>query len=313
MKALLLAASLCGLCVTGGVARSQEMPGDYAAVLRHLDRKGDYKANVLKINVPRNDLSVTIEGEAIPTPYGFGGWLAMTPGSGGRQVMMGDLVLLQEEVNPIMTTLLENGLEVTALHNHFFYEQPRIFYMHVHGAGTPMELARKVKPALDLIGKISRRSDPKAAGGSSPKETLDLDAAGLNRIVGQTGDVNGAVLKYTLGREDLKIRDHGAVVNARMGLNTWAAFYGTDQKARIAGDVAMLSHEVQPVLKTLGRHGIEVVAIHNHMFDTEPMIFFLHYMGKGPAVELAKGFKAALNELGRGKNARSAEHEQHGH
>src|SRR6266852_6604530 len=134
-------------------ARAQEMPSDYQEVLKVLGRQGDYKADVLKVNVPRNDLQVSVAGVLTPTPFGFGGWVALTKGEGGRDVMMGDLVLLQEEVNPVMTALLDKGLDVTALHNHFLFDEPRMFYMHVHGHGTAAELARKVKPALDLIGK----------------------------------------------------------------------------------------------------------------------------------------------------------------
>src|SRR5687767_9898636 len=133
---------------------AQETPVDDAEVLTYLGRKGDWKANVLKVNVPRSDLNVTVDGVATPTPFGFGGWLALTKGDQGMDVMMGDLVLLEDEVNPVMSALLDNGLEVTALHNHFFHETPRIFYLHIHGHGKAMELARKVKPALDLIGTI---------------------------------------------------------------------------------------------------------------------------------------------------------------
>lgn len=132
----------------------QDIPPDYAGVLATLGKKGDYKANVLKVNIPRNDLHVRVSGTEVPTPFGFGGWIAMTKGDRGMNVMMGDLVLLQEEVNPVMSALLDNGLEVTALHNHFFWDEPKIYYMHVHGMGTPAELAQKIKPALDLIGHV---------------------------------------------------------------------------------------------------------------------------------------------------------------
>src|SRR3954452_17318428 len=146
-------------------AFGQSMPADYDGVLKALGRQGDFKANVLKVNIPRNDLKVTIDGAATPTPFGFGGWLAMTKGDGGNDVMMGDLVLLEDEVNPVMSALLENGLEVSALHNHFFFESPRIFYMHVHGHGKAADLATKVKPALDLIGKGSATHQSSVAGG----------------------------------------------------------------------------------------------------------------------------------------------------
>src|SRR5512140_3640226 len=127
-------------------AGAQDIPADYQQVLTALGKQGDYKANVLKVNIPRNDVSVTVAGVKTPTPFGFGGWVAMTKGSDGMQVMMGDLVLLQDEVNPVMSALLDNGLDVTALHNHFFWDEPRMFFMHVHGHGSAMDLARKVKP-----------------------------------------------------------------------------------------------------------------------------------------------------------------------
>ena len=132
---------------------AQEIPAEYQQVLTITGKSGDYKANVLKVNVLRNDLHITVDKVALPTPFGFGGWFAMTKGDGGDDVMMGDLVLLQEEVNPVMSALLANGLEVTALHNHFFWEEPRLCYMHLHGHGRAANLAKQLKPALDLIGK----------------------------------------------------------------------------------------------------------------------------------------------------------------
>jgi hypothetical protein len=280
------------------------MPAAYQQVLTSLGRQGDFKANVLKVNIPRNDLTVTVAGVKTPTPFGFGGWVAMTPGDGSMHVLMGDLVLTQEEVNPVMSALLTNGLEVTALHNHFFWDEPRIFYLHVHGHGAPEALAGKLKPALDLIGRVSPARAPTAPGGPSPPSTPAIDTAALAKIIGVAGEQNGDVYKITIGRDDLTIREMGATINARMGLNTWAAFTGTDDKAAIAGDVAMLAGEVTPVLKSLRANGIDIVAIHHHMTSTEPAVFFLHYWGVGPAAKLATAFKAAVDQLGRAPAAR---------
>ena len=277
-------------------AQAQDIPAEYQQVLSTLGKQGDFKDNVLKVNIPRNDLKVTVAGVATPTPFGFGGWVAMTKGDGGHQVLMGDLVLLQDEVNPVMSALLDNGFDVTALHNHFFWDEPRIFYMHVHGHGSAAELAKKLKPAIDLIGKESGESSAPPA--SNPPPTT-LDTAKLAQIVGAQGEQTGAVYKFTLGRNDLKVMEMGASINARMGLNTWAAFTGTNEKAAIAGDVAMLESEITPVLKALRKNGLNVVSIHHHMTNDRPLIVFLHYWGTGPADKLAVGFKAAVNELGK--------------
>jgi hypothetical protein len=279
------------------VAGAQDIPAEYQQVLTALGKQGDYKANVLKVNIPRNDVSVTVANVKTPTPFGFGGWIAMTKGTGGMDVMMGDLVLLQDEVNPVMSALLDNGLEVTAVHNHFFWDEPRMFYMHVHGHGKPADLARQVKPALDLIGKNTPK--PAAAPAASAAAAPALNTAKLAQIVGSEGEQNGAVYKITIGRDDLKLTEMGAPINARMGLNTWAAFVGTNENAAIAGDIAMVGNEVTPVLKALRRNGLDVVAIHHHMVGTTPTIYFLHYWGTGPAEKLATGFKAALSETGK--------------
>src|SRR5215471_10307233 len=281
------------------VAAAQTMPADYDAVLKALGKQGDFKGNVLKVNIPRNDVKVTIDGIATPTPFGFGGWVAMTKGSGGNDVMMGDLVLLEDEVNPVMSALLDNGIDVTALHNHFFFESPRIFYMHVHGHGKAADLATKVKPALDLIGKGNVQHQSSVTGGGSNVSAGTIDAAKIAKLVGHEGEQSGQVYKITIGRDDLNLKEMGAPINARMGLNTWAAFYGSDANAEIAGDVAMLAPEVTPVLKALRSNGLNVVAIHNHMTGSDPAVYFLHYWGTGPAEKLANGFKAALNELGK--------------
>src|SRR5262245_57028253 len=184
------------LCLSAAAfPQAQNVPAEYREVFTILGRQGDYASNVLKVNIPRNDLAVSIMGTPVPTALGFGGWVAMTNGDGGKTVMMGDLVLVEKEVNPVMSALLNNGIEVTALHNHFFFEQPRIFYMHVMASeNTPADLAHKVKPALDLIGQGSNAA-------ASPSEAKpSIDTARLEQIIGHKGEQNGAVYKITVGR-----------------------------------------------------------------------------------------------------------------
>ena len=295
------AIALVMILTTAAAAAAQDLPADYKGVLDALGRQGDFKDGVLKVNIPRNDLTVTVAGVPTPTPFGFGGWIALTKGT-GMDVMMGDLVLTQDEVNPVMSAVLAQGLDVTALHNHFFWESPRMFYMHVHGHGTPAELAKRIKPALDLIGKVSGK--PEAP--STPTSTVTagaMDTAALARIVGTAGEQNGAVYKITIGRPDLKVQEMGAAINARMGLNTWAAFFGSDANAVVAGDVAMVDTEVTPVLKALRDNGLDVVAIHHHMTATQPTVIFLHYWGQGPAQKLAAGVRAAVDQTGPRKAA----------
>jgi hypothetical protein len=279
---------------------AQDMPADYQEVLKALDRKGDFKAGVLKMNIPRNDLKMAIQGFATPTAFGFGGWVALTKAEDGSDVMMGDLVLLQDEVNPVLSALLDKGIDVTALHNHFFWDDPHVFYMHVHGMGKAVDLAQRVKPGLDLIGHVKPEAPAPPSTGGTP-----LDTVKLAKIVGHEGEQTGSVYKITVGRDDLGMKEHGAVINARMGLNTWAAFVGTQEDAAIAGDVAMLENEVAPVLKALRKNGLDVVAIHHHMTGDRPVVIFLHYWGRGSAEKLAAGFKAALDELGRGTSTSS--------
>src|SRR5256885_8035997 len=164
---------MCIVLFSAAPLSAQQIPSDYQQVLTTLGKQGDFKDQVLKVNIPRNDVKVTVAGVATLTPFGFGGWVAMTKATDGNQVLMGDLVLLQDEVNPVMSALLDNGFDVTALHNHFFWDEPRMFYMHVHGHGAAGELATKLKPAIDLIGKAT-------AGSAQPPPAPSTAPATLN-------------------------------------------------------------------------------------------------------------------------------------
>lgn len=235
---------------------------------------------------------------------------------------MSDTVLLQEEVNPLISAALTNGLEVSAIHNHFFYEEPRIFYMHLHGRGNPADLAKKFAATISQ-SKLAPANQPKtvatnpaaqsgntASGTTTPpsgKENFDLPA--LDAIVKYTGVVNGPTYKYTVGREDLTIMAMGAEMMPSIGLNSWASFAGNKEQAHIADDIAMLQQEVNPVIKTLRQHNLEVVAVHHHMLGDDPHIIFLHYYGRGPATTLAQGFRAALDQLG--KHSKTMNHTKH--
>ena len=289
---------LAGAVLAPICADAQDMPAEYKSVLTTLSKTGDFKDGVLKVNIPRGDLKVTIGKRPAPTAFGFGGWVALTKGQ-GMDVMMGDLVMTEDEINPVMSAILQNGLQVTALHNHFFWEQPRVFYMHVHGVGTAAELATRLKPAIDLIDQEAQKSQS-ATPSTTAQTTPSLDGAALGKIMGTQGEQTGPVYKITIGRPDIDVREHGAAINSRMGLNTWAAFAGSDADAMVAGDIAMLQHELNAVLKALRSSGLDVVAIHHHMTGVEPVVIFLHYYGTGPAQKLATSVRAAVAELGKG-------------
>jgi len=207
---------------------------------------------------------------------------------------MGDMVLFEDEVNPVMSVALDGGLEVTALHNHFFFDQPRVMYMHIGGSGSVERLAPVVARMMDKVREVRKHRPAPAAGfaaGPAPADNR-IAAAELDRILGVQGETNAGMYKATIGR---KARMHGREVAKQMGVNTWAAFGGTDEDALVDGDFAMLESELQAVLKTLRKAGINIVAIHNHMTHEEPQYVFLHYWGRGRAADLARGIRSALD------------------
>lgn len=274
---------------------------EMAAVDQALGKKGSLVADqgVYTVPLPRSDLKVRIQGDPVPTPFGFGGWVSFKrTRDGGSTVMMSDIVLLPEEVNGVITTAQANGIDVSAIHHHFIYEEPRIMYMHVHGMGSPGDLAQAYAAAIRPTRVFPANQPPAGAPPArTGKEIFDVPA--LDRIVGYRAAVNGPTIKYTVGRPDLTVTAMGAVITAAIGLNSWASLTGTAERAHVAGDIAMLEPEVNPVVAALRKNRLEVVALHHHMLGEDPRILFLHYYGTGPAAELAGGFRAALDELGR--------------
>lgn len=278
-------------------------PHEITSIEAAFGKKGTYKeAEATHTTpLPRNDLKVTLKGETVPVPFGFGGWVSIKKTLNGKSaVLMSDCVLLQEEVNPLISAAHANGLEVSAIHNHFFYEEPRIFYMHVHGKGSPEELAKKYANAIAQT-KIWPGNQPPAGPPPARMGNDIFNVAQLNRIVKYDAAINGPTIKYTIGRDDLTITAMGAEMTASIGLNSWASFTGSMDKAYIAGDIAMQEHEVNDVVKSLRSNNIEVVALHNHMLGDNPRMIFLHYLGAGHAATLAQSFRAALDQLGKAR------------
>jgi hypothetical protein len=250
------------------------------------------KDGVVRIAWARTDVSVTVDGMPLKPFAGLGSWAAFKPTPHGAMVM-GDTVVFEDEVTPAMDAAFAGGLEVTALHNHFFYDEPRVYFMHIGGRGDPGRLAAAVKSVWDAIKKV--RSDhatpAKRFAGEIPKEGK-IDAQAIEKILGCKSEAQQGVVKVTIGRDGAM---HGVKVGGSMGLTTWAAFSGSDELAAVDGDFIMTGEEVQPVLRALRKAGIHIVALHNHMIGEQPAFYFTHFWGKGPAQELAKGVKLALD------------------
>ena len=249
----------------------------------------DAKEGVFKVSVPRADLSVTVAGVKMTPGMGLTSWAAFRRAGHGT-VVMGDMVLLEDQVNPVMSAALDNGLEVTALHNHFLWDTPRVMFMHIGGMGDEGRLAT-------AVGKVFAKIDATKGGkGDVPHAEIDpagstLDPGRIDAVLGQRGDLKNGVYKVTVGRDTTM---HGAAMGSTMGVNTWAAFAGTDDRAVVDGDFAMLESELQGVLKALRAAGIDIVAIHQHMSGETPRVLFLHYWGTGRTDDLARGLRAAL-------------------
>jgi len=254
----------------------------------------DEKAGVFKVTSPRNDVAVTVDGRTLDPFLGLTSWAAFTAGKEAETMVMGDLVLFQDEVNPVMSAALENGLTITALHNHFFYDDPKVYFMHIGGEGEAGKLATGVRAAFDAVGKIRAANAKPTEGFGGPVIAAEnsISAEPLEEILGMKGTAKDGMFKISVGR-DVEM-DCGCKVGGAMGVASWAAFGGSDDAASVDGDFAVTAAELQPTLKSLRSNGINIVAIHNHMTAEKPQIIFFHYWGKGKAGELAKAVKAAL-------------------
>ena len=247
---------------------------------------------VVRLAWARTDVEVSVDGMPLKPFAGLGSWAAFTATPHGAMVM-GDTVVFQDEVTPAMDAAFAGGLEVTGLHNHFFYDEPKVYFMHIGGQGDPEKLAAAVKGVWDAIKKV-RADHPKPAArfaGDVPKAGT-IKAEALEKVLGHKGETQAGVVKITVGREGSM---HGAKVGGSMGLTTWAAFSGSDDLAAVDGDFIMTAAEVQPVLRALRKADIHIVALHNHMIGEQPAFYFTHFWGKGKAEDLAKGLKAALD------------------
>ncbi|THU39342.1 DUF1259 domain-containing protein [Niastella caeni] len=260
--------------------------------------KGAEKNGEYKITVPQNDLNVVVDGFKIIPPMGLGSWAAFTP-CGDTAMVMGDIIVTETDLRPVQQEVINQGLTVTAIHNHFIRNRPNVMYMHIDGKGTIDKLAANVRAIFEKV-KAVRGKDPKAGKADSVKNMLNI--AMLDSIIGSKGEMAKGVYKYTIGRPDVQLQEHGIPVSTFLGFNTWAAWQGSPEKAAVCGDFTMLENEVEPVIKALVENGIEVVAVHNHMVYEKPRIFFLHYWGVGNAEQLAKGLRVALDETGKGKS-----------
>jgi hypothetical protein len=246
---------------------------------------------VVRIAWGRTDVKVKIDGVPYPPPAGLGSWAAFKATPHGA-MLMGDTVVFQDEVGPAMDAAFANGLEVTALHNHFFFDEPKVYFMHIGGQGEPEKLAKGVKEVWDAIKKVRAAAPQPATSFPGDVPNVDKVTAGpIEKILGHKADVTGGVVKITIAREGSM---HGTKVAGSMGLTTWAAFTGSDERTVVAGDFIMTANEVQPVLRALRRGGLHVVALHNHMTGEQPAYFFTHFWGKGAPQTLAEGLKTAL-------------------
>jgi hypothetical protein len=293
----LLAACLGGLLSASLLAAGDELDTAKIDEITGLKGKLNKEERVYKVSLPRSDVKVAVDGWVMPPFMGLGTWAAFQ-GTNDKAMVMGDTVLFQDEVNAVMSAALDNGLSVTALHNHFFFDEPKVYFMHIDGEGSVEKLAGAVKKVYDMIATI-RAANPKpgntfgqekAEKGPLPQKN-SITPAPLNEIFAMQGEVKDGMLKFTVGKKSTM---GGMEIGKEMGVNTWAAFAGSDDNAVVDGDFAIIEDELQPALKVLRNAKINIVAIHSHMTHEQPRILFFHYWGRGTAKDLANAIKSAL-------------------
>src|SRR6266436_5592996 len=282
------------LAVNASAAQSKKLDTAQIDELTGLKGKLNEQEGVYKVSSPRTDIKISVDKWEMPPFMGLTSWAAFMPGMEDGVMVMGDLVLMQDEVNPVMSAALDNGLQVTALHNHFFFDEPKVYFMHIGGEGDTTTLAKGVRAALDTVKKI-RAADALPAQSftsSSLPAKSSITAEAIQTILGTKGEAKDGMFKAVFGRT-VKM-PCGCEVGKEMGVNTWAAFAGSDDNAVVDGDFVVLADELQGALKSLRKSGINIVAIHHHMVGEEPRMIFFHYWGRGPANDLAKAVKSAL-------------------
>lgn len=291
-----IAALLCPIVVAAVAGAAQQPTLDTAAIEQATGLKGTFSSdeNVFKVSKPRTDVKVSVDDWAMPSFMGLTSWAAFTPAHDGQTMLMGDTVLFEDEVNPVMSAALDGGLQVTALHNHFFFDEPKVYFMHIGAMGEAGALARGVKKVYDAIAAV-RAAHPEpqhAFKGAKIAAANSISPERLEAILGK-GQAKDGMFKIVIGRETAM---HGAHAAKEMGVNTWAAFAGSNEEAVVDGDFAMTESELQTVLKGMRKEGINIVAIHQHMTEEQPRILFLHYWAKGKAADMAQSLKSVLNQ-----------------
>jgi len=308
-----LSSSAVGFAATAFVITAAHAGLDTNRIEQLTGLKGAWSAaeSVFKVTVPRNDLPVSVDGWKMPPFMGLTTWAGFIEGKKAEAMVAGDIVLFEDEVNPVMSAALDAGLSVTALHNHFFFDEPKVYFMHIGGEGTVEKLASGVKATLAKQKEI-RAAKPQPArvfGSAFAPSANSITGSRIDEILGSKGQANSGMFKVVIGRKTKM--PCGCEMTKEMGVNTWAAFGGTDTDAVVDGDFAVLEYELQPVLRSLRSAGVNIVAIHHHMTHEEPRILFLHYWGRGAAPKLAESLqRALLVQKGVAFNVSPADYEQ---